>query len=259
MPHHSIYSWFGYPIPMEEGCKLIKAAGFDGVMLFWSADQFDSDVDLAGKNGLLIENVHAPFEDINCLWDNGVAGDECEGKLAQCIMGCSRFEISTAVLHVTQGDNPPPWNEIGLARLKRLTDLAQKAGVNLALENLRRPEYLDFIYGRISSPRLGFCYDSGHENCYTRGKDLLAKYGSKLMALHLHDNDGSADQHQIPGDGGIDWNGLTQKLDQIGYLGPGSLEVIKAFSGKSIDETPQHYLQRAFAAAQQLSVFNRGR
>jgi L-ribulose-5-phosphate 3-epimerase len=253
MPKLSIFSWFGFPIPMEEGCKLIKKIGFDEVMLFWSADHMDSDVELARKNGLFIENVHAPFEDINALWEDSAAGDELEQTLAKCIADCSHYEIATAVVHVTEGDNPPPLNRIGMDRLQRLVAIAEKRQINIALENLRRPEYLDFIFTNIHSGRLGFCYDSGHENCYSKETDLLTQYSSKLMALHLHDNDGNADQHLIPGEGLIDWSHLKQRLQGTGYHGAIALEVIKGFSGLSSDEPPELFLKRAFAAAQSLS------
>jgi sugar phosphate isomerase/epimerase len=58
--------------------------------------------------------------------------------------------------------------------------------------------YIDNIFKNIKSDRLKFCYDSGHENCFTPGADFLAKYGDKLAALHHHDNDGSSDQHLLP-------------------------------------------------------------
>ena len=33
-----IYDWFGYALPLRERYRLIRAAGFDGVMLWWSND-----------------------------------------------------------------------------------------------------------------------------------------------------------------------------------------------------------------------------
>lgn len=43
----SIFSWFGFPISMEERFKLIKAAGFDGVFLWWGDEYADVDGDKA--------------------------------------------------------------------------------------------------------------------------------------------------------------------------------------------------------------------
>ena len=49
------------------------------------------------------------------------------------------------------------------------------------------------------------------------GKDLLA-------ALHVHDNFGIKDEHNIPGNGIIDWDGFVKALVDIGYDGVFSLE-----------------------------------
>lgn len=88
--------------------------------------------------------------------------------------------------------------------------MAEQKNVNIALENLRRPEYLQFVFENFQSGRLGFCYDSGHENCYAKGTGLLSLYGDKLMALNLHENDGTDDQHRIPGKGTINWDSIVR-------------------------------------------------
>lgn len=97
----------------------------------------------------------------------------------------------------------------------------------------------------IKSNRLGFCYDSGHENCYCKGADLLSLYGDKLMALHLHDNDCIEDQHRIPGEGTIDWNYVAQKIKSIGYSGAISLEITNEFSNQYSGTSAQEFLMIA--------------
>jgi L-ribulose-5-phosphate 3-epimerase len=175
----SIFSWFGFPIPIEERFKMIKDVGFDGVLLWWSDEYTDVDCDkslqpnLARVEGLFVENMHTPYEGINSIWSDSIAGEDFERKLLDCIADCSRFEIPTAVVHISQTSNPPPVNQIGLDRIKRLVETAERMNVNIALENLRRPDYLDFVFSNIQCERLGFCYDSGHENCYSKGTDLL--------------------------------------------------------------------------------------
>lgn len=258
MHKYSVFSWFGYPIPMEERFKLIKSAGFDGVLLWWSDEYAEIDgnkslhPELARRQGLFIENIHTPFKGINTLWLDRADSDEMEKILTSCIKECSEYEIPTAIIHVSQGDNPPPPNQSGLDRIKRLVEIAERKNINIALENLRKPQYLDFIFSNIQSDRLGFCYDSGHENCYTKGTDFLTQYGSKLMALHLHDNDGTDDQHRIPGEGSIDWNALTIKLKGTGYTGAIALEVANELSVCHKNATPERFLERAFEVAKEL-------
>jgi sugar phosphate isomerase/epimerase len=42
--------------------------------------------------------------------------------------------------------------------------------------------------------------------------DHFKNYGDKLIALHLHDNDGTADQHTLNQAGTIDWSWVAKQL-----------------------------------------------
>lgn len=258
MKQFSLFSWFGYPIPMEERFKLMKAAGFRGVLLWWSDEFLEADGDrrrhpeLARKQGLFIENIHTPIIRNNGLWEDCLDGEFYERTMLACLEDCKTFEIPTAVVHITYGPNPPPYNQTGLDRIKRLVEKAEQCQVNLAIENLRHIDYLEFVFGSIESGRLGFCYDSGHENCYTKGADLLTQFGSKLMAMHLHDNDGSGDQHWLPGEGAIQWAMLKEKLIATGYQGPIAFEVMDKLRVNPTVETPELFLQKLYRTAQAL-------
>ena len=54
--------------------------------------------------------------------------------------------------------------------------------------------------------------------------DLPALYGDRLKAIHLQDNGGSHNQHQLPFDGSIDWLLIMEKLKKTGYNGAITLE-----------------------------------
>ena len=77
--------------------------------------------------------------------------------------------------------------------------------MTLSLENTWRADYLEYVWQAFPGVKeLGFCFDSSHANL----KDqfyLLEDHGNRLSALHLSDNDGSADQHRLPFDGKIDF------------------------------------------------------
>ena len=231
-----IHYWFGYQIANKERFKLIKETGFDNVCLWWGNEFMDYDIDksllpgVARSVGLEVENIHAPFCKTNLIWEDSINAEDIVKRYTQCIIDCSQHNIPTVVIHLTSRDTPPPPTLIGLDRIKYLVELAEQKEVNIALENLRKPEYLQFVFSNIQSNKLGFCYDSGHENCYSKGTDLLGIYGDKLMALHLHDNDGTDDQHRIPGEGTINWESIVQKIKSTRYNGIISLEVTNEFS-----------------------------
>lgn len=253
-----IFSWFGYPINMNERFKLIKQAGFDGVLLWWSDENINTDgqkekqPELVLKNSLSIENVHLPFSGINDLWIDNINGDDYEKMIINSIKQCESFQIPTVVMHLTRGDNPPAACKTGLNRIKRIVDTAENLNVNIALENLRKSDYIDYIFEEISSPKLGFCYDSGHNNCFTPERDFLKNYGDKLFALHLHDNDGIDDLHMLPFDGNIEWEKIKNKIDDTYYSGAISLEVERGRHEKYRNMSAEEFLRRAFISASNL-------
>jgi sugar phosphate isomerase/epimerase len=256
----SIFTWFGYVLPMEQRFNMIKNAGFDHVMLWWGNDFEEIDGDrrehaaLARKYKLEVENIHTPYNNANELWHDCLNGDQHQRLLLACIEDCAKFHIPTAVIHITAGDELPELNEIGYQRISQLVELAEKKEINLALENLRYPEYLSKIFSRVQSKRLGFCYDSGHENCYGKGQKLLDTYGEKLFAMHLHDNDGAWDQHMLPFEGNINWSHVMNKIKEIEYKGAISLEVDanNYEQAPELREKPEDYLARAYQAVSKL-------
>jgi len=242
-----ISSWFGYKYSYEERFKLIKDAGFQSVMIWWGEEEKhkESTPHIARKYGLKIENVHLPFFNINAIWENSSGGEELFNKYLLNIDDCRKHEIPTAVMHVTSGENPPPYNQLGLDRFKRLIEKAEKNGVTIALENVHTLEHLDFIFDNIKSDRLKFCYDSGHEHCFTPGKDCLSKYGHRLAALHLHDNDGTGDQHMLPFSSSVNWERIMNKLKELNYKGALTLEVDAQYSNVINDYTAEKFLLEA--------------
>jgi sugar phosphate isomerase/epimerase len=236
-----IYTFFGFKYNFDQIMKLIKNAGFHSVMTYWG-DEFDNtetkkekQPEIIRKNGLELENTHLPFDGINNIWEDTLNGQEILEMYLSYIDKCKQYEIPTAIVHVSSGNNPPPYNQLGLDRFKKIVEKAEKNGITIALENLRKPEYLDFVYNNIESDKLMFCYDSGHENCYTPNIDYLRKYGNKLIALHLHDNDGTDDQHLSPFKGSIDWKHKMEHLRNLEYNKPLSLEIDSQFI-KEFDE-----------------------
>lgn len=252
MKRMGIYYWFGYPIQNFERFKLIKEAGFDHVMLWWGDEFIEIDgekavlPDMARRLGLAVENVHLPYEKVNDIWLDGINGLDMVKFYKSCITDCAAHHIPTAVLHVMDGETPPAPSQIGIDRFKDIIEFAERKNVNIALENLKRPEHLDFIFSNIQSKCLGFCYDSGHENCYSQDKDFLSNYGDRLMALHLHDNDGSADQHRIPGEGTVNWEMVSEKLCVLEYSGAISLEITNEFSKQFTGLSPEEFLKVAY-------------
>ena len=215
--------------------RLAAQAGFDCVLLSWydkDGQDFRTQPEFARRAGLQIENIHTPFKIVNGIWEDTAAGQAVFDICLRCVDDCAAYEIPAMVVHPSFGfENLPPRNELGLDRFKRIVDRAEGLGVNVAMENMLRPEGIAraaWLLESIDSPRFGLCYDSGHQHArfvQTPDTDLLARFGHRLMALHLHDNNGTKDQHLLPFDGTIDWPAQMKAIAETGYRGPLSLEV----------------------------------
>lgn len=107
--------------------------------------------------------------------------------------------------------------ERGLHRYEKAAEAAELYSVKLALENSVFPEYVHYLFSNIQSPAVGFCYDSGHENAFTPGENYLDLYSARLIAMHLHDNDGAKDLHSMPLHGTIDWSAKMRQLRRCPY------------------------------------------
>ena len=253
MRKYTIVDYFGYDLTPQERMRTIREAGFDGVILLW-ADYFDADYknfpEYAAKAGLFVENAHAPYRMANSIWTEGEAGETYTDRIIDCICDCSLYGIPTLVMHAINGREPLPDGPNGLARFERILETAEKNGVDLAIENQGSPTYVDFVFGHICSDRLHFCFDSGHEQYYSPERDLLAEYGAKLRALHLHDNDGTEDAYALPFTGKADWNRLRTRLKEVDYKGAIALETLN--KGFEYIKDPVEFLGIALERAKRI-------
>ena len=260
----ALYQYFGYDIPLNDRFKMIKDAGFDALGV-WCDDwlgwtEHREFPRLARDMGLQVFDGHAPFirdyDIVNSIWLDNQDGETTLEIYMRTIEECGEDGVKNLIIHVDYINAPPP-NELGIERFKRMADLAGRKNVCLALENTGKHEYLKYIFDRIASPTVGFCYDAGHRNCDEPEIDLLSLYGDRLIALHLHDNDGSADQHLIPFTAGINWAEQMAAIAATGYTGPTTLECTAGGPGSTVANSPltaEQWLHEAHVAAVKLEA-----
>ena len=267
----ALYQYFGYDISVPERFKMIKAAGFDALGV-WCDDWFGwsdhrSFPKLAREAGLEVIDGHAPFgrdyDIVNSFWLDNRDAETTFDIYLQTIKECAEDGVKNLIMHVEDATGnrilPPP-TDLGIDRLKRLLDAAEKGGVCLALENITNHTFLQTIFDRIDSPNLGFCYDAGHKNAMESTVDHLSLFGNRLIALHLHDNNGEHDEHKIPFIGNIDWAQQMSAIAATGYAGPTTLECTAGGPGSKAtagDLSPEEWLAQAFDAGKRLEALRK--
>ena len=244
-------------IPAEEQIKYIKAAGFDSV--FTDFEGYEKNALLAkeiANAGLDYETIHAPFDGINNMWYAGEEGDKMLARLEDCTVCASKLGVPVVVIHLSSGVSAPHINDIGIARFDKLIETAGKVGVKLAFENQRKLANIAYIFERYENvPQVGFCWDCGHESCFTLGKrDYMALFGDRLIALHLHDNCGefNRDQHMMPFHSKIDFGKVAEKIRNSGFSGTLMLETAMSASNRYDGYSPEQFFSEAYAAVSKL-------
>ena len=189
-------------------------------------------------NGLSFADAHSPFGgmlDLNCP-------DPCfrQQMLARhklAIQIAASLEVKTITIHPGSDrffPEIPLETHLDLMRdaLDNILPEAEKAGVIVCIENSMSraacPKQVVKLKKEYQTPFLGLCYDSGHAHQLDAGRNfkesaihgfwktvgvdepewddqILEEMLPEIVNCHLHDNDGSADSHNIPGKGTIDW------------------------------------------------------
>lgn len=92
----------------------------------------------------------------------------------------------------------------------------------------------------VSDPFLVACLDIGHAEMRGSGSgavNMIHALGSRLQALHIHDNDRWHDSHQIPFSMKIDFVPIAKALKEINYNGYFTLEAdryLEAYNAENV-------------------------
>ena len=141
-----------------------------------------------------------------------------------------------------------PGNEPVRRSLDELEGSARQHGVRIALEN-GSFDAVEPLLSEYAPDYVGLCYDCGHGNLVPDGLDRLDRVKDRLLVVHLHDNDGASDQHNLMFSGTVDWPRLARILAYSAYDKPVSSESNMGRSGIT-DET--EFLARAYDAGKRL-------
>ncbi len=184
-------------------------------------DLADADVARLGKllaGRSLATFTHGPFLGLDIASLDAHIAEYSAACLARGLEVTAGLGGSAMVIHTNYS---PRFSRAGLrewlrnwsARMGPILEKARGLGVRIALENVweERPEALERLIEVLPDRDAMVCLDTGHINAFSRLPaarwwDLL---GERVIALHLHDNDGLSDDHVPPGDGIFDFPSLV--------------------------------------------------
>ena len=252
----------------ERAIELVAKAGFDAFDLSmfslidydWTRGVFVPTSDKLGgdgyvayarqlkriglDNGIVCNQSHAPFP-------TSIAG--MEKYVLRAIECTAEAGGKICVVHPDNNKNAEQNAEFFL----KLLPFARAHGVKIATENMWNwDEKTDRACAAACSGHEDFkrhidvvgdeylvaCLDIGHAEMMgddTNAVTMINALGSRLKALHIHDNDRWHDSHRIPFSMKIDFAAIAKALAANGYEGDLTLEAdtyLSAFTAETAEE-----------------------
>lgn len=199
------------------------------------------------KTGIVIHQMHMPYPNYvpeASIELNDYLRDVVAVKSMQL---CHYLDCKYIVIHGLKlarylGSEEAEW-EMTEKFLDFLAPMAKEMGITMCVENIytgignhilegpccdavKAAERIDRMNDKYKAEVLGFCFDTGHANLV--GIDFerfITTLGDRLKVLHIHDNDGISDLHQIPftftktreNKPSTDWDGFINALKAIHF------------------------------------------
>ncbi len=116
--------------------------------------------------------------------------------------------------------------------LQKIAKMGKEKNVSICLENLDAwgrnlcSSYEDFLKVLNAVPGLKVTLDVGHTNTSNKSPlEFFKSINDRVLDIHIHDNDGTKDQHKSIGEGNIDYKKFIKNCKDAGYYGPFILEL----------------------------------
>ncbi len=227
------------PLFVKHGFRTIELLGaLDRGFVYMDPDSRRHVKAVADDLGVAIWSVHAPLSitlaspepeewgrQIDFLHRTGEAAAELGAEVVVCHIGQGIPPLGSTERGPTEGRIRESFEKLA----------GRVAGIPVAFcmetltadeTDLSHEQMLDLLDG-LPAASFGFVIDTGHAFMAGDLYGLAQKAGPRLRSLHLHDCDGTRDQHLLPHDGGIDWKRFMCDLMAADYAGPLLFEALR--------------------------------
>jgi len=239
-----VVSTVGWGFPSwneDEEARLLSDFGVRHVQAFRNIEKNITAQEIRnhlGDYGISVVALHAFFGE---AWDLSLPDEASRKKAAGGFAGEAEFCLSMGgdLVIVHPGGEPIGDQTRDPARVEalrrsahQLVEIGSRTGCRFALENLPRGQMGDDvrmmrqIVEEFDSPYLGLNYDCGHANLSDGVMETLDAAGQRIIGTHIHDNNGQADDHFVPGFGSIRMEAVCRGLAGHGYRGDFTLELM---------------------------------
>ena len=193
---------------------------------------------LANRLGLPVY-VHSVANAVNVAWTNSRIRKESLSQIKEAIE--FTYDVGAELLTIHPGWKdlfgyryPDEAYALAIEGHRELAEAASDYGIRIGIENMP-PVWISFgvdpkeakaMIQAVNRDNLGLTLDVGHANMLGANaiEEFITTLNEKIFLIHIHDNDGTRDQHQVIGEGTIDFHQLIGLLVQAGIDAPLCLE-----------------------------------
>lgn len=220
--------------------ELAGRSGVEAVEIFAARQHFDytsrEHVRELGEwfrsNPLQVFSLHAPLwpdremgragaPAVNVIHPEKARRIDAMDEIKRALESAEHVPFRHMVVHL--GEQYDGWSQRSLefaeTALEHLGAFARPLGVRLLVENLlsetTTPEHLVTILELGHLDQVGVCLDLGHAHITVGFAEAISVLNNRIVSLHVHDNHGLKDEHLWPGDGSIDWPGVSEALKSL--------------------------------------------
>jgi sugar phosphate isomerase/epimerase len=173
---------------------------------------------------------HGPFGDLNYGSYDPMIREVTRKRMALGFQTARKLEATHIIFHhgyVPHTSPPKYWVPRFVESWKSfLEDKPENVVFHLENQLELSPDVMIESLDAISDPRVSACLDIGHAHCNstTPVVDWVEKLGTRITHVHLHDNDGSDDQHLAIGEGSIPFLDVCNALNEFSPAATWALE-----------------------------------
>jgi len=174
----------------------------------------------------LAVTFHAPFIDLRPGAIDPKIRQITKDRLQQVFDLVPYFHPLSVVCHPSFDEryyvsNQQAWLDNSIETWSYFLPQAEEGKTIIALENVYEtdPTPLTRLLSALASPRIRFCFDTGHCNFFSRVPfaPWIEAMGPFLGQLHVHDNSGAADDHAPVGEGNFPFSSLFTLLRERNF------------------------------------------
>lgn len=197
---------------------------------------------LLDKENLKCVQTHLPYYELRIsseILDEAMEKSMLRGIIATKMLG-AKFTAMHPRSSVISDFDPKVSLQDNLKTINSYLPTAIENDVIIAVENLaifpgipyekfyvwNAFDLVDLV-DAVNSPNCKICWDFGH--AHLTGIDqvkALKHVGSRLCCTHVHNNFRRFDSHEVPTIGSMKWEEIMPVVEEIGYRGPMTLEVM---------------------------------